>query len=193
MKNKQKLTRLVICALFSALIVVMTFTPLGYIPVGAGISITTIHIPTILGAAILGRKEGSALGAIWGILCVIKAFMEPIPANVPFQNPLISVLPRIMVGLITATVLILLLKTKLKKPFSLAIASALGSLTNTVLVITALNLFDGFKLIAPNADATLNAIITTLVGLNGIIEIAAAIILVPTLYLSTEKYLKGKI
>ena len=62
MKKKQKLTRLVLCALFAALIVVLTFTPLGYIIIGPGIAITTIHLVTILGASILGIKEGAFLG-----------------------------------------------------------------------------------------------------------------------------------
>ena len=123
MKKKQKLTRLVLCALFAALIVVLTFTPLGYIIIGPGIAITTIHLVTILGASILGIKEGAFLGAFWGILCVIKAFQEPIPGNIPFQNPMISLVPRIIVGLVAGVVFYALLKTKLKKPISLGIAA----------------------------------------------------------------------
>jgi uncharacterized membrane protein len=99
MNKKKKLNRLVICAFFVALTVVMTFTPLGYIPVGV-ISITTIHISTILGACILGPKYGMVLGGAWGALCIIKAFQEPIPGNIPFQNPMISLVPRIIVGLV---------------------------------------------------------------------------------------------
>ncbi len=193
MKKKKQLVRLVLCALFAALIVVMTFTPLGYIIIGPGIAITTIHLVTILGASILGIKEGAFLGAIWGVLCVIKAFQEPIPANIPFQNPMISVVPRIFVGIVTALVVKTLLKTKIKKPLSVGIGAFAGTLTNTVLVITALNIFNGFETITLGVTTTLNTIITTLIGVNGIIEIVAAVILVPAIYTATEKYLKNKI
>lgn len=193
MKKKQKLTRLVLCALFAALIVVLTFTPLGYIIIGPGIAITTIHLVTILGASILGIKEGAFLGAFWGILCVIKAFQEPIPANIPFQNPMISVVPRIFVGIVTALVITALFKTKIKKPLAVGIGAFAGTLTNTVLVITALNVFNGFESITLGVTTTLNTIITTLIGVNGIIEVVAAVILVPAIYTATEKYLKNKI
>ncbi len=193
MKKKEKLIRLVVTALFSALIVVMTFTPLGYIPIGVGISITTIHLATILGAALLGVKEGVFLGAFWGITCVIKAFLEPILANIPFQNPMISVVPRIFVGLVTALVVGALFKTKLPKAVTLAIGAVAGTLTNTILVITALNVFGGFETLALGISTTLSTIVSTLIGVNGIIEIAVAVILVPSLYIAIEKSLKGKI
>ena len=70
MKQKKKLTRLVMCALFSALIVVMTFTPyLGYITVGV-IEITTLHAVVIFGAAVLGPAMGAVLGGVWGLTCI---------------------------------------------------------------------------------------------------------------------------
>ena len=192
MNKKKKLNRLVICAFFVALTVVMTFTPLGYIPVGV-ISITTIHISTILGACILGPKYGMVLGGAWGALCIIKAFQEPIPGNIPFQNPMISLVPRIIVGLVAGVVFYALLKTKLKKPLSLAIASVAATLTNTVLVLTALTLFNGFESITAGVTTALETIFSVLISVNGVIEIIAAVILVPTLYMATEKLLKDKI
>ncbi len=192
MKKKEKLVRLVITALFSALIVVLTFTPLGYITVGPTVAITTIHLATILGAAVLGVKEGVFLGAFWGITCVIKAFLEPVLGNIPFQNPMVSVVPRIFVGLITALVVGALLKTKLPKVVSLIIGAVAGTLTNTVLVITALNIFGGFETLALGISTTLTAIVSTLIGVNGIIEIAVAVILIPPLYMAIEKAVKGR-
>ena len=192
MNKKKKLNRLVICAFFVALTVVMTFTPLGYIPVGA-ISITTIHIATILGACILGVKYGAFLGGAWGVLCIIKAFQEPIPGNIPFQNPMTSLVPRIIVGIVAGLVFYALSKTKLKKPLSLAIASVAATLTNTVLVLTALTLFNGFETITAGVTTALETIFSVLISVNGVIEIIAAVILVPTLYMATEKLLKDKI
>ncbi len=188
MKNKQKLVRLVTFALFTALIVVLTFTPnLGYITFGGTISITTLHIVVILGAAILGPTYGAGIGFVWGMLCLIKAFMEPIAVNIPFQNPLISVVPRIIVGLVAGLIIKALLKTKLPKVISIGIGTVVGTLTNTVLVITALNIFNGFETLTAGVTTTLETIITILISVNGIIELVAAVILVPAIYMATEK------
>ena len=56
MKN-EKIQGLVLAALFTAIIVVMTFTSLGYIPLGV-INATIIHIPVIIGSLFLGPKKG---------------------------------------------------------------------------------------------------------------------------------------
>jgi uncharacterized membrane protein len=175
-----------------ALTVVLTFTPLGYIPVGV-ISITTIHVATILGACILGIKYGAILGGTWGVLCIIKAFQEPIPGNIPFQNPMISLVPRIIVGIVAAAVFVALSKTKLKKPISLGIAAVAATLTNTVLVLTALTLFNGFETITAGVTTALETIFSVLISVNGVVEIITALVLVPSLYMATEKLLKDKI
>ena len=51
MKN-EKTYELVLTALFTAIIIIMAFTPLGYIPLVV-INATIIHIPVILGALFL--------------------------------------------------------------------------------------------------------------------------------------------
>ena len=190
MKEKKKLIRLVMCALFAALIVVMTFTPyLGYITVGI-IEITTLHIVVILGAAILGPKYGAVLGGVWGLTCIIRAFQFGI---IPFQNPLVSLVPRIIVGLFAGLIFYGLSKTKCKKPISLALSAFGGTLTNTVLVLSSLKIFGGFETLFGESAKTLEVIIGTLISTNGLIELVAAIILVPSIYMATEKVLKNKI
>ena len=194
MKKKKKLVRLVLFALFSALIVVMTFTPnFGYITIGNTISITTIHIVVILGAAILGPVYGAGLGGVWGVLCLIKAFMEPILVNVPFQNPLTSVLPRLLVGLFVGAIVYGLAKTKVPKAVSVTVSTVVGTLTNTALVLTALKLFGGFELLFGDSAKLLTTIFASIVAVNGIIELVAALILVPTIYMATHKIIKNKI
>ena len=61
--------RLVLTALLTALIIVMAFTPLGYLKAGA-IEITFITIPVIIGAVLLGPVGGLFLGAVFGITSV---------------------------------------------------------------------------------------------------------------------------
>ncbi len=190
MKNKKKLVRLVMCALFAALIVVMTFTPyLGYITVGI-IEITTLHIVVIFGAVVLGPKYGAVLGGVWGLTCIMRAFQLGI---IPFQNPMVSLVPRMIVGIIAGLIAMLLLKTKLPKGISLGISAFAGTLTNTVLVLSSLRIFGGFTVLFGEAAKTLDVIIATLISTNGLIEAASAIVLVPVLYIATEKHFKNKI
>ncbi len=190
MKEKKKLVRLVMCALFAALIVVMTFTPyLGYITVGI-IEITTLHVVVILGAVILGPKYGAILGGVWGLTCVMRAFQFGI---IPFQNPLVSLVPRLIVGLVAGLVFYGLSKTKCPKIIALALSAFSGTLTNTVLVLGSLKIFGGFETLFGEAAKTLEVIIGTLISTNGLIELVAAIVLVPSIYMATEKVLKDKI
>lgn len=194
MKRKsEELRSMVLCAMFAAIVIVMTVVPYtGYISITpAGISITTLHIPVILCAIVLGWKYGAIIGGVWGIACLVKAFVEPIPGNIPFQNPVISVIPRIIVGLAAAAVFALLIKkTNIEKHISAGIAAAAGTLTNTVLVLSALAAFGALG--ETTVADTVKLIIETLVAVNGIIELAAAIIIVPLLYSAVSHFFTKK-
>ena len=117
-KKNTNVKKLVLAALFIAIIIVMTAVPYtGYIEyVPGGINMTTLHIPVIIGAVFLGWKYGALLGCVWGVTCVVKAFLTPGPGNVPFQNPMISVLPRIIVGIVAGLVFALVSGRFGKKP-----------------------------------------------------------------------------
>ena len=49
-----------------AIIIIMAFTPFGYIPLGF-MNATIIHVPVIIGAIILGPKYGGFLGLVFGL------------------------------------------------------------------------------------------------------------------------------
>ncbi len=190
MKKKQNLVRLIMCALFSALIVVMTFTPyLGYISVGP-IEITTLHIIAIFGALVLGPKQGAIVGGVWGATCIIRAIQL---GFAPFINPLVSLVPRVLVAVVAGLVFAGLSKTKCPKVVSLVVSTLAGTLTNTVLVISALHIFGGFETLLGAAAAALETIILTLIGTNGLIELISALVIVPSLYMATEKFFKKAI
>lgn len=141
MKSNLRIAQL---GVMSALIIVMTFVPfLGYISYG-GLSITLIHIPVIIGACVLGVKGGVVLGAVWGITCIIKAATSPVAITDPlFTNPLVSLLPRVIAGLVAGLVFSLISK-KLKKHHLASILSAISAcLTNTVFVMGSLYLVYG--------------------------------------------------
>lgn len=122
MKN-EKTYELVLLALFTAIIVIMAFTPLGYIPLVV-INATVIHIPVILGALFLGPKKGAFLGFVFGLTSFINntfkaatasafVFSPVLAANVVgisgvFKSLYICFVPRILVGIIPYFVYILI-------------------------------------------------------------------------------------
>ena len=85
MRNN-KTAELVLTALFAAIIIIMAFTPLGYIPLVV-INATIIHIPVILGSLFCGPKKGGFLGFIFGLTSF-------------FKSAFICFVPRILVGIL---------------------------------------------------------------------------------------------
>ena len=182
---------LVLTAVFAALIIVMTVTPfLGYISYGS-IEITTLHIVTILGAVCLGPKKGTVIGAVWGLTCIARAYFAfPVYLDFGFGNFFVSVLPRILVGTFAGLCFFALSKTKLPKAVSAIVSAVVGTLTNTVLVLSAMNLWAKFNdKDYSDVFTVIGNIFKTLIGINGVIELVAAVILVPVIYSAIAKSL----
>lgn len=173
--NTKELTR---AGMLCALIIVMTVVPYtGYIYYGL-IEITTLHIVVAAGAVLMGWRYGAVFGLVWGVTCVLRALTNPLWA--PFINPLISVVPRVIVGIVAGLTAQGLRKLRCKTYAVAALSAAAATLTNTVLVLSALKLFSVVLVGAP----ILGTIYNTLIGINGVIEMVAAIILVPAVVLA---------
>ncbi len=124
MKN-EKTYELVLTALFTAIIVIMAFTPLGYIPLVV-INATIIHIPVILGALFLGPKKGAFLGFVFGFTSFINNTFKASTASAfvfspvlaynmvgvsgVFKSLYICFVPRILVGVVPYFVYLLIRK-----------------------------------------------------------------------------------
>ena len=77
MKTNRHDTRfLVSVALMAAIIIVLANTPLGMIQLPV-IKATTVHIPVIIGAILLGPLAGGILGAVFGICSLVSNTMAP--------------------------------------------------------------------------------------------------------------------
>ena len=75
MKNNFKDTRYTVTvALMMAIIIVLANTPLGMIQLPI-IKATTVHIPVIIGAIVLGPLAGAILGATFGVCSLISNTM----------------------------------------------------------------------------------------------------------------------
>ena len=183
--NSNNLKKLTLCSVLSALIIVMTFVPYtGYISYGLVIEITTLHIVVILGAVLLGWKYGAVLGGVWGSFCIVRALITG--AWPDFINPMVSFVPRVIVGIVAGLVFYALCKMRVNKYASALITAIFGTLTNTVLVLSALRIFGTFfeEFIE---GGLLQTILTTIIGINGVIELVAAVVIVPVIYAAIRR------
>ncbi len=80
---------LVLLAFFTAIIVFMSITPLGYIPLGV-INATIIHVPVILGAILLGPAQGAFLGFIFGLTSFLKNTYMPSTLSAFVFSPVLA-------------------------------------------------------------------------------------------------------
>lgn len=87
-----------IIGLLGAVTAVLGLTPLAFIPIGPTRA-TIMHIPVIIGAIVYGPMVGGFVGLIFGAFSLINAFLNPTPVSFVFMNPVISVFPRILVGI----------------------------------------------------------------------------------------------
>ena len=81
-QTKTDVQRMTMLAMFSGILLVMGMTGIGFIPLPV-IKATTMHIPVILGAILLGPSGGAVLGAVFGY-----ALFGPIlPLRICFPLP----------------------------------------------------------------------------------------------------------
>ena len=186
MKN-EKTYELVLTALFTAIIVIMAFTPLGYIPLVV-INATVIHIPVILGALFLGPKKGAFLGFIFGLTSFINntfkaatasafVFSPVLAADIIgisgiFKSMYICFIPRILVGIIPYYIYLLIssLLKKEQKIWRILIHA-----------VAAIILFFSVRAFVSNLAGEENTLISALIGL------ACGIILFVVLTINADK------
>lgn len=148
MKAKKHDTRwMVSVALMAAIVIVLANTPLGMIQLPI-IKATTVHIPVILGAILLGPGAGAILGAVFGICSLVSNTMAPTLLSFAFSPFLsttgipgalkaiwISVGCRILIGVVAGWLWVLFTKIKLNQFIALPIVGFVGSMVNTVTVM----------------------------------------------------------
>ena len=179
-KNVSRTRKLVLTAALSALIIVLGITKLGLIPLGPAASITILHVPIILAACLCGLPSALFTGAVFGIMSLVQAAMSPSGALDPlFVNPLVSVLPRMLTGLIAWALWFAFNKLpKLPKTVSAGITAFLSTVCHTLLVIGCLYLFQGAATREGMGGMGYFAVIGVLAPQAGLEALAATIICV---------------
>jgi uncharacterized membrane protein len=126
--------RIVVAGVLGAIAIVLGVTQWGFIPVpNVSGRATIMHVPAIIGAVLEGPVVGVLAGLIFGVFSMLQ------DTTGFFTNPLISVVPRIMIGL-TSWLTYRALATK-NVDVAAAAAGVVGTLTNTILVVGGLIVF----------------------------------------------------
>lgn len=99
-KKKLDIRKLTIIGILGAISVILGMTPLGFIPVGPTRA-TIMHIPVLIGAIMEGPIVGGFVGLIFGLFSIFQAITAPTPVSFAFLNPLVSIVPRVLIGITT--------------------------------------------------------------------------------------------
>lgn len=194
--QKTDIRWMVSVALMAAIVIVLANTPLGMIQLPI-IKATTVHIPVIIGAILLGPFAGAILGAVFGVCSLISNTMAPTLLSFafsPFMSTTgllgaakaiwISVGCRILIGIVAGWLWILFKKIKMNKKIyqviALSLTGFIGSMVNTITVMGSI-----YVLFAQQYADAKEVAITAVWGLimgtviaSGIPEAIAAAILV---------------
>lgn len=92
--------KMTIVGVLGGISIVLGMTPLGFIPIGPTRA-TIMHIPVIIGAIVEGPAVGGLIGLIFGLFSIFQAITNPTPVSFVFLNPIVSVLPRVLIGIVT--------------------------------------------------------------------------------------------
>lgn len=182
---------LVLLGVMLAITIIMDSTPLGAIPLGS-ISATIMHIPTIITAVILGPAAGFIMGTSFGLISLLHALTRPnTPLDPLFVNPLVSVLPRMFIGISAYYVYIALKKAvrnvRARESVSAVGAGIAGSMTNTVLVFLMLYLVYAQRVVEVTG-AGFKAIVITVFTTNAIAEAVVSALITTAIVLALKRY-----
>ncbi len=163
--SQPRTRKIAITGVMGAISIVLGMTRLGFIPWFSGTSLTVMHIPVIIGAILEGPFVGAAIGLIFGLFSMLQAAIAPTgPTDVWFTNPLVAVLPRLLIG--PAAYLVWKALSRWQVP-ALIVGAIAGSLTNTILVLGVIGLMGYLPW----------AVLPAIVVANGLPEAAASAIL----------------
>ena len=141
-----KVGRLARMALLVAIIILLTFTPLGYITLPF-IAATTIQMPVIIGAVMMGPMAGLALGIAFGLSALCKVLMmpgaDPVATAILSYNfflyAVIAIVPRGLMGWLSGLLFAGLNKTlPNQRLISYGITGFVGSMLNTIFYLGSL-------------------------------------------------------
>ena len=134
-----KVRETALTAVLAAIILLMAFTPLGYLRIGP-MSITLLVIPVVIGGITLGPVRGGLLGAVFGATSLAQCFMGDISGAAMFAanaagTVIACFVPRILIGVVAGVLFPFLMKTARNGAAAFIGTAVAGTLTNSILFI----------------------------------------------------------
>ena len=192
MKTRKRDTRwLVLLALFVAIEIFLNVTGIGLIPLPL-IKASTLHIPVIIGAVLMGPLAGGILGGVFGLCSIWSNSTAPGLLSFAFSPFLatsaagavktiwIAFGCRVLIGVVAGWLWIILKKLRVNDLVALPVVGVAGALTNTGLVMSSI-----YLLLSPEFAAAKNIAMEAVLGgvmaivaANGVPEAIAAAVLV---------------
>ncbi len=196
-ENKGYIRNLVLLSLLSAVLILMAFTPIGYLKIGL-LSITFNVIPVAIGAVAIGIKGGTILGFVFGVTSFIQCFgTDPFGTTLfgisPFGTIMVTVVARVLMGISVGALFFVMGKIIKNKFACFTVAGLLSGVLNTVFFMGFLILFFGeteyiknlWEQIAPNGNAL--AFSAAFVTINAVFEWLAATLITPAILIALYK------
>lgn len=170
-------------ALMITLTIIMALTPIGMIRLPM-VNVTIAHIPILITAILLGLYPGLLVAFSFGMMSLILAITTPTSILSPyFANPLISILPRLLIPITTYFVYrfakMLFSSFRANDTLSIALAVIVGNLTNTFGVYTMLYLVYAQEIFEKTGKPALSVIIALISTTTLLKCIFIVVLLVP--------------
>ena len=185
-RDRTKLRKLVIIGMLSGICMVLGLTGYGFIPLPTT-KATIMHLPVIIGAILEGPIVGMAIGLIFGLFSIFQNLSAPTLLSFAFINPLVSVLPRILIA-ITAYATYRAFAKK-SETLGVGMGALVGSLTNTIGVLGMMYfLYAAEYAAAKSLDP--DVVLSVIVGaatMNGIPEAVVSVLLIVPLVAAVRR------
>lgn len=195
MKTGNNSRRITLLGLLTAIILVLSMTPLGYLNVGP-LAISFNMIPVAVGAAALGPVGGAVLGAVFGMTSFLQCLgiggssaMGAILFDInPFLAFVQRFVPRTVTGFLVGAIYKNVRKN-MEPGLAGGVAGFFAAFLNTVLFMGALVLLfrDTQYIQALMEGKSVLAFIAGFVGINAVIEMLASTVVSGALCSALEK------
>ncbi|MGL4797347.1 MAG: ECF transporter S component [Paraclostridium sp.] len=180
--------KMAVIGMLSAISIMLSMTPLGFIPLGPT-SATIMHIPVIIGAIIEGPIVGASIGFIFGFTSFIRALTMPTITSFAFINPLVSIIPRMLIGVVSYYIYKTVFSITKKNTVAGLATGAIGSLVNTFGVLGMIYIMYAQKYVeAIGGDVSAaRAVILGIATTNGIPEAIVGALVVSAVVIALKK------
>ena len=184
MRKSSSISRI---AIFFAVMITIHFVTsfiLQFVP--SGIQPTLVHIPVVIASIIYGPRIGAILGLLMGLFSITMNTLFLTPASylfspfVPHGNLyslLIALVPRILIGVTPYFIY-----RWIRNRTGLVIAGMIGSMTNTVFVLSGIYFFFGNSF-----EGGIQHFLALIVSTNSLIEVIATVLITSAVVPSLEK------